>query len=497
MNLIMKLKSWAVIPAVLALIVPAYFAAENETVTHSRYAVVDLGTLGGPNSSFQSSTKVVNARRKAIISADTAKPDPGNPCFNPVGTMSDCFLAHAAVWSLGKLKDLGTLPGGSFSQPLWIEDNGLIVGASDIGIPDPLTGEVQTSAVLWQNDGRMINLGTLGGNQSGGIAVNTQGQVIGAALNTIPDVYSVAGIVGAFAAATETRAFLWQNGVMHDLGTLGGPDSFAQYINESGQVAGFSYTNSTPDPNTGMPPIHPFLWQHGQMLDLGTFGGAFAVVDDLNNAGQVVGPMDLSGDQTFHPFLWDRGHLLDLGTLGGDNGEAFTISDNGLVAGRADLPGGKVHHAFLWKNGHMQDLGVPAGLTCSTALSVNSRGQVVGDSGICGVGGHGFIWEKSGAPLDLTSLIPASSKIQVAGALYITEDGTIAAIGNLPDGSSHAILLIPSGQGGDWSRDEVPVTALATETAVPDDQKNRSRPSIRERVFGRTRTPATPNDPRL
>jgi len=426
-------------------------AVQKKTVAHQRYRVVDLGALGGPNSYFQSFAKVVNPGGEAIIAADTPNADASDPCLNPFGN-TDCFIQHAGVWKRGKLFDLGTLPGGSYSNTLSITDNGLIAGGSDIGISDPLTGQVQQRAVLWQDNGKMIDLGTLGGNQSQAIEVNARGEVIGAALNAIPDdyAYSVAEITDAFAAATQTRAFLWQDGVMHDLGTLGGPDAFAQFINESGQVAGYSYTSSTPDPNTGLPPIHPFLWQHGQMFDLGTLGGAMGFVDDLNNAGQVVGPTDLAGDQTSHPYLWDRGYLVDLGTLGGDNGEAFAINDCGEIVGEADLPGSLNHHGFMWRNGSMTDLGTLG--SSSRAQSINSKGQVVGRSRIGDVATtvqHGFLWENGGPLIDLNVLVPMGSNLTIEDAYFIDDLGEIAANGVFADGNQHAVLLVPDGDCDD------------------------------------------------
>jgi probable HAF family extracellular repeat protein len=70
---------------------------------------------------------------------------------------------------------------------------------------------------------------------------------------------------------------------MQDLGTLGGPDAQALFINERGQIAGTSNTSTAPNPVTGVPPRDPFLWENGKMLDLGTLGGAVGFVIGLNN----------------------------------------------------------------------------------------------------------------------------------------------------------------------------------------------------------------------
>src|SRR5690348_4355014 len=52
------------------------------------------------------------------------------------------------------------------------------------------------------------------------------------------------------------------------LGTLGGTESFAMALNESGQVAGYSRI-----PVEGDNTFHAFFYSNGTMTDIGTFGG--------------------------------------------------------------------------------------------------------------------------------------------------------------------------------------------------------------------------------
>ena len=119
----------------------------------------------------------------------------------------------------------------------------------------------------------------------------------------------------------------------------------------------------------------------------------------------------------------------------------------------------------------MKDLGTPDGFACSTAQGINARHQVVGDSGVCFVGGNGFLWEKD-SMVDLNSLVPPDSTVHVAGAVAINDRGEIVAEGLPGDGSSHVVVLIPcdenhpSIEGCDYSLVDA---TTATQSRAPRD----------------------------
>src|SRR5215472_4976976 len=181
----------------VALTLPGQLTAQQ----HHHYKLIDMGTFGGPNSYFNtllvtdglyygsvfySNAQVRNPQGTFVGFADTATPDHFPAfCYVP-----ECTVTHAFQWSNGVMSDLGALPGGGSSAAFWVNPSGLIVGGSQNGQLDPvIPGAPEVRAVIWTN-GKIRDLGTLGGSSSFAQAANNQGQVTGTTLNKVPDQYS-------------------------------------------------------------------------------------------------------------------------------------------------------------------------------------------------------------------------------------------------------------------------------------------------------------------
>ncbi|HXM22377.1 MAG TPA: hypothetical protein VN948_14070 [Terriglobales bacterium] len=430
-----------------ALAMPVRFAAQDNRNNHQHqhYQLIDMGTFGGPHSGTQDELKVLNSRGMVAGGADTSTPDPNfpNSCF-----FCGPFISHAFLFQDGNLTDLGALPGLNTSGANWMGESGLTAGFSENGAIDPLLGIPEIRAVLWK-DSQIIDLGTLeGGYESAAFSVNSHGQVAGISQNLVPDPF--------FFLGTQQRTFLWENGVMQDLGTLGGPDAGIiggppinkgnVEMNERGQVVACSYINYTPNADTGVPTIDPFLWDKEKgMQDLGSLGGNIGCAIDINNRGQVVGYSNLPGDQTAHPFLWTKpGPMRDLGTLGGNFGFAIWANEAGEVVGSTTNQGDQASHGFLWKNGIMTDLGTLNPLPNSFGQWINSMEQIVGFAASSDFSTQAaFLWENGGPLVDLNTLVPPGSNLYLAAALNINDRGEITGGGFTAKGDLHAFLLIP------------------------------------------------------
>jgi probable HAF family extracellular repeat protein len=425
------------------------------TAQQPHYKLVYLEELGGPHITVDGDISccgllpaILNNSGTAVGSAVTSTPNPNSSLINNPYAVPNPFTIAAAAWEGPTPVNLGALPGGYYSFANGISSNGLIAGISETGKVDPRLGVYEVHPTLWIF-GYPIDLGTFGGGEGYANQVNDFGQVVGYAQNDKADSYDYFGL------GTESRAFLWQYGELKDLGTLGGNDSQANFVNDSGQITGVSYTDSIAVTNTGLvcnqgtsvPRQDPFFWENGKMIDMGNLGGNCAAPAGMNVYGQVAGNSDLADVNAYpHAFLWSKeAGMKDLGTLGGTYAQADALNDAGEVVGTSCTAGDQACFAVLWKDGAITNLGALPGDCGSSAYAINARGQITGDSFTnCATGAsRPFLWE-NGHMYGFHFVPPAGTKLLSSEPATINDRGEIVGYSNLDTGFQ-AFLLVPCG----------------------------------------------------
>jgi probable HAF family extracellular repeat protein len=324
----------------------------------------------------------------------------------------------------------------------------------------------------------------LGGDLSEGAGVNNRGWVVGDA--NVP-------------SNNNEHATVWREGVITDLGTLGGPNSSIGFIgadpNDSGLITGNAQT-AVLDPlgeywgvNFGCTAgnvtcdgwqylFRGFAWKDGVMTALPTLGGNnTAALGRANRLGEIVGLSETATPDPncvapqvldWVPVIWEpNGEIRKMPLYPGDTvGATSAINDNGQAVGGTGFcasPGtAAITHAVLWENGKVTDLGSLGGVMNNVGVSINNRGQVVGLSDLPGdTTSHAFLWQ-NGVMTDLSTLpgdvlsiaFEINNRGQVVGEscdvnfncrAFLWENGAMTDLNALTPPNSPLFLMAASG----------------------------------------------------
>jgi probable HAF family extracellular repeat protein len=131
------------------------------------------------------------------------------------------------------------------------------------------------------------------------------------------------------------------------------------------------------------------------VTDLGTLGGPTSNAEAINDRGQVVGSADTATRGVYHAFLYSNGKMHDLGVLTtageGNFSNAGAINNHGQVTGQAGVPSG-AGQFFLYSAGYMQDVPFDPSLYGYTrgGFGINNRGEIAGNYSGYFINGSGF-----------------------------------------------------------------------------------------------------------
>ena len=293
----------------------------------------------------------------------------------------------------------GTLPGTTRSVANAFNDSRDIVGYAETAdadgnlyAPDGYTPLLPPRAFLYRGGAFTdlsalppLNAGTV--RRSSTTGINGQGDA-----------------VGSWTDAAGEHAFLYSDGVITDIGALSSAttpaDTRAIGINSRGQIAGTSRLPPGAGPGSNAWP-HAFLYDQGVMTDLGTLPGyEWSQAVAMNDAGDVVGTAHM-GNHAVSCFIYSDGTLKNMGLLGSAGSSPYCqvhqINDAGVAVGYANAnpvpPDFRTSAPFVYSDGQMHDLNslldpndplARNGVRLADALAINDKGEIIAATSLTG-----------------------------------------------------------------------------------------------------------------
>ena len=322
------------------------------------------------------------------------------------------------------IKDLGTFYDNNDTIQAWgINNQGQVVGS--------VYNETRGSdAFIWQEG---VTLQELADKLPDYLfydarSINDSGQVVGSAWNP------------SYMPYKPRAAYIWQESEgMTNLGALGNMGAVAYDINNAGQVVGMSALSYSG---------HSFIWQNGIMTDMGNIGLSSShyssLAYNINNLGQAVGQSHFTKADGYrstvlHACLWEDGatEAIDLTPSIGEDvyTTAFDINDNGLIIGQIKGYSSDLDTMHIWPGGTSLGKG---GKLCA----INNHNQIIGE--YYGNEGYPFLYE-DGTFYNLYDHIAGGDEWISFGVKDINDNGQIAgsAVFAASSHRHHAMVLTP------------------------------------------------------
>ncbi|SPL95849.1 Autotransporter beta-domain protein [[Actinomadura] parvosata subsp. kistnae] len=264
---------------------------------------------------------------------------------------------RATVWDGAQVLDLGGL-GGGHAYAGALDEHGNVVGSS-------YTAEEKGHAFHWRA-GTMTDLGVFGSVPTRARDVSA-GVIVGEYRHVLPN------------RTARYQAFRIENGVRTDLAAVSGSNAAA--VNPAGQIAGTQGLLEPPGPASGRT-HRAFLWDDGVITELGTLGGQWSQAEAINGDGDIVGQSALGADGVLAGgFIWSAGAGMRRLPDGGGVAAPKAVNDDDVIAGTLTCAAtGTAAHAAVWTGPDAAPalLPDPATGTATMANAVNARGEITG-----------------------------------------------------------------------------------------------------------------------